>query len=113
MGRSSGNRELVGVDLGGATTDVYSVADGNPANASTVIKGLPEPYTKRTVEGDIGMRYSVKGILEAVGERRLSKISGINKNRVVELVSWLEQHTDYIPDNEEMEKMVMHLPVQQ
>lgn len=95
--------ELVGVDLGGATTDVYSVADGNPANASTVIKGLPEPYTKRTVEGDIGMRYSVKGILEAVGERRLSKISGINKNRVVELVSWLEQHTDYIPDNEEME----------
>ena len=97
--------ELVGVDLGGATTDVYSVADGNPANASTVIKGLPEPYTKRTVEGDIGMRYSVKGILEAVGERRLSKISGINKNRVVELVSWLEQHTDYIPDNEEMEKM--------
>ena len=83
----------------------FTVADGNPANASTVIKGLPEPYTKRTVEGDIGMRYSVKGILEAVGERRLSKISGINKNRVVELVSWLEQHTDYIPDNEEMEKM--------
>ena len=59
------------------------------------------------------MRYSVKGILEAVGERRLSKISGINKNRVVELVSWLEQHTDYIPDNEEMEKWIMHLPVQQ
>ena len=45
--------ELVGVDLGGATTDVYSIADGNPANAATVMKGLQEPYAKRSVDGAI------------------------------------------------------------
>ncbi|MGN0400393.1 MAG: methylaspartate mutase accessory protein GlmL [Blautia sp.] len=97
--------ELVGVDLGGATTDVYSVADGSPANTMTVIKGIQEPYTKRTVEGDIGMRYSVKGILEAVGDRKLAKIAGVNRNQIKEKVDWLETHTDYIPDNEEMEKI--------
>ena len=31
--------ELVGVDLGGATTDVYSIAEGSPANMATVMKG--------------------------------------------------------------------------
>ena len=97
--------ELVGVDLGGATTDIYSIAEGSPANMGTVMKGIQEPYAKRSVEGDIGMRYSVHGILEAVGDRRLSKIAGINRQKVNELVDYLSNHTNYIPDNEEMEKM--------
>lgn len=97
--------ELVGVDLGGATTDIYSIAEGSPANMGTVIKGIQEPYAKRSVEGDIGMRYSVHGIQEAVGDRRLSKISGINRQKISQLVEYLGSHTDYIPDNEEMEKM--------
>ena len=73
MGGASGNWRLVGVDLGGATTDIYSIAEGSPANMGTVMKGIQEPYAKRSVEGDIGMRYSVHGILEAVGDRRLLK----------------------------------------
>ena len=96
--------ELVAVDLGGATTDVYSIAEGNPVNIGTVMKGLQEPYSKRSVEGDIGMRYSVHGILEAAGDRKLSALSGISRKRVRELVDFLGSHTDYIPDNEEMEK---------
>ena len=97
--------ELVGVDLGGATTDIYSIAEGSPSNTATVIKGIQEPYAKRSVEGDIGMRYSVHGILEAAGDRKLSKISGINRQKIAGLVDYLGSHTDYIPDNEEMEKM--------
>jgi hypothetical protein len=105
--------ELVGVDLGGATTDIYSIAEGSPANMGTVMKGIQEPYAKRSVEGDIGMRYSVHGILEAVGDRRLSKIAGINRQKVNELVDYLSNHTDYIPDNEEMEKMDYALACEQ
>ena len=97
--------ELVGVDLGGATTDVYSIAEGSPANMATVMKGIQEPYAKRSVEGDIGMRYSVQGILEAVGDRRLARIAGVNRQKVAGLVEYLATHTNYIPDNEEMEKM--------
>lgn len=96
----SGIGDLIAVDVGGATTDVYSIADGMPEAMNTVYKGLVEPFSKRTVEGDIGMRYSVCGILEAVGADRLSKISGIRPERVQELVQWLREHTDSIPNGD-------------
>lgn len=43
--------ELVVIDVGGATTDVYSIAKGAPTTAGVLLKGLPEPFAKRTVEG--------------------------------------------------------------
>lgn len=89
--------ELVAVDVGGATTDVYSIADGMPEHMNTVYKGLPEPYAKRTVEGDIGMRYSIGGIVDAAGIERISELSGLGKDRVTELVEDLKQNTDKVP----------------
>lgn len=98
--------DLIAVDVGGATTDVYSVADGMPEHMNTVYKGLPEPFAKRTVEGDIGMRYSVQGIVDAAGLQRISQISGISKNRVTELVEELKLHTDQLPNGDpEKEKL--------
>ena len=92
--------ELVGVDVGGATTDIYSIADGMPEHMNTVYKGLPEPYAKRTVEGDIGMRYSVQGILDAAGVHRIAQISGLSQNRVTELVEDLKCNTDKVPNGD-------------
>ena len=96
----TGIGELVAVDVGGATTDVYSICDGMPEHMSTVFKGLPEPFAKRTVEGDIGMRYSIWGIVDAVGIDRVAQISGLTKGRVEELVSYLAEHTDKVPDDD-------------
>jgi len=96
----AGIGELVAVDVGGATTDVYSIADGMPEHMNTVYKGLPEPYAKRTVEGDIGMRYSVQGIVDAAGLHRISELSGLSKDRVVELVEELKEHTDRVPNGD-------------
>ena len=90
--------DLVAVDVGGATTDVYSIADGMPEHMNTVYKGLPEPYAKRTVEGDIGMRYSIQGILEAAGESRISRLSGLSVPRVQALVADLRENTDKVPE---------------
>lgn len=56
--------ELLAIDLGGATTDVYSVGDGEPHEANIMHQGIPEPYSKRTVEGDLGMRYSLTALSE-------------------------------------------------
>ncbi|MFA5560809.1 MAG: methylaspartate mutase accessory protein GlmL, partial [Acholeplasmataceae bacterium] len=56
--------DLMLVDIGGATTDVYSIADGYPKRSNVVMSGLQEPYAKRTVEGDLGMRYSTLGIID-------------------------------------------------
>jgi uncharacterized protein (TIGR01319 family) len=60
--------ELLLVDVGGATTDVYSVAKGAPSNAMVRFTGLPEPYAKRTVEGDLGLFHNLD-TLKAVAER--------------------------------------------
>lgn len=59
--------EFLVVDMGGATTDVYSVHDQVPT-AGTVHRGLPEPSLKRSVEGDLGMRVSAITAAEAARE---------------------------------------------
>lgn len=92
--------ELIAVDVGGATTDIYSIADGMPDQMNTVYKGLPEPYAKRTVEGDIGMRYSIQGIVDNAGLSQIAKLSGLTENRVMELVENLRMHTDKVPDGD-------------
>lgn len=60
--------ELMLVDVGGATTDVYSVAKGAPTGASVHLVGLPEPYAKRTVEGDLGLYHNLD-TLRQIAER--------------------------------------------
>lgn len=94
----SGIGDLIAVDVGGATTDIYSMADGMPKAADTVFKGIPEPYAKRTVEGDIGMRYSIRGIVDAAGLRRVSELSGLSEKRCAELVDFLAENTEIIPE---------------
>lgn len=59
--------DLMVVDVGGATTDVHSISRGDPFEADVIVKGLPEPYAKRTVEGDLGLRINATTILERVG----------------------------------------------
>ena len=80
--------ELVAVDLGGATTDIYSITAGLPTKAGTVMKGLPEPYAKRTVEGDIGMRFSARGVVEGAGMEALVQSSGRTE---AEVEAWLQE----------------------
>ena len=96
----SGIGEIVAVDVGGATTDVYSIADGMPEHMNTVYKGLPEPYAKRTVEGDIGMRYSIQGIIDAAGIRRISELSGLSAEKVGELTDYLKENKDKTPEGD-------------
>ncbi|WP_407306747.1 methylaspartate mutase accessory protein GlmL [Desulfosporosinus sp. SB140] len=80
-GSERGLGELMVVDVGGATTDVHSIAKGDPSKPSVMLKGLPEPYAKRTVEGDLGMRYSSEALVEASG-RRLYDYLGWTDNQV-------------------------------
>lgn len=102
-GSEPGIGELICVDVGGATTDVYSVAKGEPTAANTVVKGLPEPYRKRTVEGDIGMRWSVRGIAEAAGMERVASMAGLTVARTEELVRLLGDEPSSVPSgNDEL-----------
>ena len=59
--------DLVAVDVGGATTDVHSVAKGSPEIQS--ILENPEPLAKRTVEGDLGIHVNAANIYRQVKDR--------------------------------------------
>lgn len=72
--KNKGWGELVVIDVGGATTDVHSMATGDPTSSGVALKGLVEPWKKRTVEGDLGMRYSAASLFAAVGEPCLLRI---------------------------------------
>lgn len=69
--KEDGLGELVCVDIGGATTDMYSMCSASAKRSDVVIKGLEEPYAKRTVEGDLGMRYSALGVLKSLTKEEL------------------------------------------
>ncbi len=54
------------VDLGGATTDVYTAGAQLQADGQRVVqKGPPPPDVLRTVEGDLGMRVSAPAAVES------------------------------------------------
>ncbi len=53
--------DLVVVDVGGATTDIHSVTSGSEEISRILIS--PEPYAKRTVEGDLGIYVNRKNVL--------------------------------------------------
>jgi uncharacterized protein (TIGR01319 family) len=67
-----GMGELIIVDTGGATTNVHSIAAGEPQRADILRGGLPEPYAKRTVEGDLGLKYNLDVLSNLLKERGLS-----------------------------------------
>lgn len=61
--------DLVTFDVGGATTDVHSVS----SNSAEVDKILiaPEPFAKRTVEGDLGVYVNRYNLIDQIGKKRL------------------------------------------
>lgn len=93
--------DLVVVDVGGATTDVHSIADGAPVSGSVIQYGLPEPYAKRTVEGDLGMRHNARTIVETVGEEAFGRESGFAVERVAAFLDAIAADPERLPVNED------------
>ena len=91
--REQGFGELVCVDIGGATTDMYSMSTASAKRSDVVIKGLEEPYAKRTVEGDLGMRYSALGVLKALSNE---EIILINQDENIDLEKELTFRNDNV-----------------
>ena len=90
--------DLIAIDVGGATTDIYSISDGTPRSSNVIQKGLPEPFAKRTVEGDIGMRYSAQGIIEAAGINKIAKLAGLQEETVTEHVRSMSVNVGTLPE---------------
>jgi uncharacterized protein (TIGR01319 family) len=65
--------DVVVVDVGGATTDVHSVVELDPEDAGLSRDVVAPTRVSRTVEGDLGMRWSAVTTVEASGRGDLAE----------------------------------------
>ena len=88
--------EVVGdalvIDVGGATTDVHSVTDGSKEFADKLVD--PEPHSKRTVEGDLGVFVNAGNVIEISEEAsrkdKLNDVAAIpESSSQKEMTQWL------------------------
>ena len=92
--------DLMVLDIGGATTDVHSVAVESDQVAR--IMTAPEPKAKRTVEGDLGVYVNRMKVIESIGEEEFARLcakAGIDPDKTLE--SYVA-----IPKNEDELKLV-------
>lgn len=101
----AGLGEIVLVDIGGATTDTYSICSASAKRSDVVIKGLEEPYAKRTVEGDLGMRYSALGVLNSLSEEEIRLIETDEGVDIKKELLFRHQHVDTVPENDYQKKV--------
>lgn len=73
--------DLVVVDVGGATTDVHSVAEGSEEISRILL--APEPLAKRTVEGDLGVYVNRWNLADLIGIDVLEKEFGKDARELV------------------------------
>lgn len=105
----AGLGELMVVDPGGATTDVHSVATGEPMTPAVFRQGLPEPRIKRSVEGDLGMRHNAAAILELAGVDAIARDSALSPARVGSLVAQLSRDVERLPGDRDEENLDLAL----
>ncbi|MFH0993484.1 MAG: methylaspartate mutase accessory protein GlmL [bacterium] len=100
--KESGLGELVIIDIGGATTDLYSVCHATK-RSDVIVHGLEEPYAKRTVEGDLGLRWSALGIVKAL---TAEEIGLINQDQGIDIRAEAERRFGdiaFVPDDDRQE----------
>ncbi len=90
--------DVMVLDIGGATTDVYSVVI--PQGEDAVLrKDVVAPlWHARTVEGDLGMRWNATGVAEAANAERL--VSGSDLARLQTWATTVEADPAYLPGDD-------------
>lgn len=101
--------DLITIDVGGATTDIHSVTEDSDEISRILIN--PEPKSKRTVEGDLGVYVNMRNIVEIVGREELVKELNITMEEMEDLI---ENHKP-IPttdlEKEFVEKLTLHATI--
>ena len=77
--------DLMTIDVGGATTDVHSVAEVSEEIERILIS--PEPKAKRSVEGDLGCYVSMPNVVEFIGEENIAEKLKISLEELQKIIS--------------------------
>jgi uncharacterized protein (TIGR01319 family) len=91
--------DVLTVDIGGATTDIDSVTDGSPEIQKILIS--PQPRSKRTVDGDMGIYINAHNVVEMIGKEQIKK----DFENYEEILKNLSPY----PQNDEQEKFATYL----
>ena len=103
---NAGIGDILAVDVGGATTDVYTMADGKPSMPNVVVKGLPEPFASRTVEGDLGLRYNMDSLAEAATVKRIALDLSLEENFVRDFITYCKKESSAISEKGSQERSI-------
>lgn len=103
---ADGLKEIMMYDVGGATTDVYSMSSGRPTKPNVFIQGITEPFAKRTVEGDIGMRYSILSLMEAATYEMVAANIDATVEEVEDWVTRCKKSPDILPQKGTIEQKI-------
>ncbi len=93
---------LITIDVGGATTDIHSIA--NPSDDfAKYLEG--EPLAKRTVEGDLGVFINHKNVLNLFNKNEISDKIFISETDFIEIID----NYSYIPVTNVEKRVVFEL----
>ena len=103
--------DIVVIDLGGATTDVHAAIAPKPAPVGIRTAGLPALPLRRTVEGDLGMRWSAPGVLDADGDwlEAESRAAGRTPEALRRACAQRQREPDYLPDGPDEDRIDLAL----
>jgi uncharacterized protein (TIGR01319 family) len=90
--------DVVVVDVGGATTDVYSVTSPDPDDDPAEREAVATLWRSRTVEGDLGVRWNAPGIVDAGSREGLvssDELSGLQNEARMR-----RDNPGYLPDRD-------------
>lgn len=96
-----GWQDFMLLDMGGATTDVYSAHTEIP-EAGTILRGLPEPVVKRTVEGDLGMRVCAQSTVRVGKPVITAALEGKDAGKIEDVLAYADRlaaQPEYLPEN--------------
>ncbi len=97
-GAEAGLGDLIIIDIGGATTDVHSFCAGRD-ESGVRLSGAPEPYAKRTVEGDLGLRSSAGSLWDEIDEAIVEEELGKAKGDLLPAIRRRTGDHSFLPDS--------------
>ncbi len=90
--------DVVVVDVGGATTDVYSVTSPDLDDDHADRDAVATMWRSRTVEGDLGVRWNAPGIVEAA--RREGFIDETGEAGLIDAATLRRVDPGYLPNSD-------------
>jgi uncharacterized protein (TIGR01319 family) len=100
--KEQGLGDAMVVEVGGATTNVYSIFEEPDHKENVIHKGIREGRVKRTVEGDLGVRVSAVSLIDSVGVGNVKTLMGQGTNLdVLEMGTRLSDNPAFLPRTQE------------